>query len=135
MRDTARRLVTRPTLATLTGVAAAAAFCGAVGLAAGVLDPGPALTGRLPFDSPAFAALTLALAVGVPMTATAVRAVADRPHAGELGMLAGALLVGWTGVQLVVLRAFSWPQPVTVVAGLVVFALGWRVHSSLPPRR
>jgi hypothetical protein len=134
MKESDHRTVTHSGLALLTGCVAVIAFGGAVGLAAGLFEPGTVTGERLPSGNPALPALVLALVVGVPMTAAAVRAATGRAHTAELAMLAGALLVGLTGAQLLVVRAFSWPQPLVVVAGLVVFATGWRLHGHAPVR-
>jgi hypothetical protein len=126
--------VRQPWLASLTGLLATTAFAGAVALGTGTMDLGGPVTERLPFQSTVFGGVALALVVGVPMAAAAVRAAMGRPHAAELAMLAGVLLVGWIGVQLMVIRTFSWLQPAMVAAGLAVFAAGWWPHNRSTPR-
>lgn len=122
----------RAGLAVLAGFVAVAALGGAAALAFGAIDMGEVINGRLPWHSPALGGLALALFVAVPMAAVAVSAAAGNAHVGELAMAAGGLLVGWIGVQLVVIRTFSWLQPVMVAAGLAVFAMGLllRTHSA-----
>ncbi|MEV4129575.1 hypothetical protein [Nocardia sp. NPDC049707] len=45
--------------------------------------------------------------------------------AGALGLITGVLdLVGWIMVQLIVIREFSWLQPICVAFGLAVLLLG-----------
>lgn len=119
---------THPALARITGVVALLALLRALALTTGVFDPGHTITARLPFQSTALGGLTLALIVVVPMATTALWASAGHPRAGELAMLAGVLLVCWIGVQLIVIRTFTWVQPVMVVVGLAVFATGWWLH-------
>lgn len=124
MRDTQ----VRPWLAFLAGFVAVSAFAGAVALGTGAIDLGAQISDRLPFRSPVLGGFALALVVGLPMAVAAVRAATGRSHAGELAMLAGVLLVGWIGVQLIIIRTFSWLQPAMVAAGLAVFAAGWWLH-------
>lgn len=123
-----RDLVTQSRLARLAGLVAAAALARAIALTTGFFDPGPLITGRLPFESPTLGGLALALVVAAPMAATARWAGAGHPRASGSAMFAGALLVSWTGVQLMVIRTFTWIQPAMVVVGLVVFAAGWSLH-------
>jgi hypothetical protein len=118
-------LVTHPRLARLAGLVAVAALARALALTTGLFDPGPLITGRLPFESPTLGGLALALIVAAPMAATAMWAGAGHPHAGGSAMFAGILLVCWIGVQLMVIRTFTWIQPAMVVVGLAVFAAGW----------
>lgn len=117
--------VTHPGLARLAGIVAVAALARALALTTGFFDPGPEITARLPFESPALGGLALALVVATPMAATAVWAGAGHPRAGGSAMFAGVLLICWIGVQLMVIRTFTWIQPAMVVVGLMVFAAGW----------
>lgn len=118
----------RPWLAALAFFVALNAVGGAVALMTGAIDLGAEIGGRLPFDSQVVGGLALASIVGVPMAVAGVYAATGRVHTAEVAMLAGALLVGWIGVQLLVIRTFSWLQPAMVVAGLLVFAAGRRMH-------
>jgi hypothetical protein len=120
--------VTHSGLARLAGLVAVAALARALALTTGLFDPGPLITGRLPFESPALGGLALALIVAAPMAATAMWASAGHPRASGSAMFAGVLLVCWIGVQLMVIRTFTWIQPAMVVVGLAVFAAGWSLH-------
>lgn len=124
MTATHRSHVTHLGLARLTGLVALVSAVRALALATGAFDPGPAITERLPFHSPAVAGLALALVVAVPMATTAAWIRAEHPHAAEATMLAGILLICWIGVQLMVIRTFTVIQPLMVVVGLAVFAAG-----------
>lgn len=128
MTQTNRRTVAHPWLAGLTGCVGISALAGAAAMAGGAIDMGEEINNRLPFGSPTLGALALALVVGVPMAATAVRAATGGTRAAELAMGTGALLVGWIGVQLLVIRTFSWLQPVMAVAGIAVFLTGAYLH-------
>ncbi len=124
---TSRRANTR--LALLAGFVAVNALAGSVLVAVGVVDFGNTVTARLPFHSTTFAAVALALVVGVPMAVVTVLAAAGHPRAAEAAMVAGALLVGWIGVQFAVIRTFSLLQPVMFIAGAGVFLAGVAVRS------
>lgn len=121
--------VTHLGLARLAGLVAVVALARALTLTTGFYDPGPEITGRLPFESPAFSGLALVLFVTTPMAATAVWASTRHPRASGSAMFAGIMLICWIGVQLVVIRTFTWIQPTMVVVGLTVFAAGWLLHS------
>lgn len=115
-------------LARVAGVVAVLALLRSLALTTGMFDPGHTITARLPFQSTALGGLTLALSVVIPMAATALWAGAGHPRAGEVAMLAGVLLLCFIGVQLMVIRTFTWIQPVMVVVGLTIFATGWWLH-------
>ena len=120
---------TAPRLALLAGFVAVNALAGSVLMTTGSLDFGDPVSGRLPFHSTVFAAVALAVVVGLPMAVTAALAATGHPRTAEAAMVAGALLVGWIGVQGVVIRTFSMLQPVMVVAGAAVFIAGVTVRS------
>ena len=118
-----------PWLAVLTGAVAVNALAGSALMVTGVLDFGDTVTARLPLHSTTLAALALAVIVGLPMAGAAVLAARGHPRAVEAAMLAGALLVGWIGVQLTVIRTFSPLQPVMAAAGVAVFLAGVAARS------
>ncbi|QLY28587.1 hypothetical protein H0264_24995 [Nocardia huaxiensis] len=118
-----------------SGFVAAWAYAGALGLAGGGIDLGSAATQRLPFDSPVFAGVALLLVVAVPMTAAAVAVARGERRAPELAMAAGTLLIGWIIAQLLIIHVFSWLQPVSVVFGAAVPALGMALRSRAARRR
>jgi hypothetical protein len=120
---------TNTRLALLAGFVAVNALAGSALVAAGVVDFGNTVTARLPFHSTAFAAIALALVVGLPMAVVTVLAATGHPRAAEAAMIAGALLVGWIGVQLAVIRTFSLLQPVMLIVGTAVFLTGVAVRS------
>jgi len=125
---------THPGLALGTGLLAVSALAGGAALAAGVMDMGPAVIARFPFHSPLFGGLALAVVVGLPMAAVAYLAAVGHALAASSAMAAGVLLVGWIGVQVLVIRTFSWLQPAMALAGTAVFLGGWLVHRSLSDR-
>ncbi|QIS03684.1 hypothetical protein F5X71_16360 [Nocardia brasiliensis] len=107
-----------------SGVVAIWAFAGALGLITGVIGLGAGLEQRLPLHSPVFAGVLLAVVVGVPMTVTGVLAARNDERTPVVAMAAGLVLVGWIAVQLAVIREFSVLQPICVLFGLIVLALG-----------
>ncbi|MFC6012530.1 hypothetical protein [Nocardia lasii] len=119
MMSTLRRLDPRQSvLCLIAGLLAIWAFAGAFALITGALDLGPLARARLPWQSPVLAGAMLALVVGVPMTVVAFVRTA------QTTMLAACALIGWILLQLLVLREFSWIQPVCVILAVIVAALG-----------
>ncbi|MFC4128438.1 hypothetical protein [Nocardia rhizosphaerae] len=114
----------RAALCLLSGMLATWAFAGALGLIAGVVTLGPAAESRLPWQSPILAGFLLAVVVGLPMTVVALTAADDDPATARTTLTAAVALIGWILVQLVVLREFSWLQPVCVILAVIVAALG-----------
>ncbi len=114
----------RVTLAAYAGFIALSAYCGSIGLISGLLPVNASLAERLPFHSPVFGGIALALAVGLP--ASFVAALSWRGHARtpDAGALAGLLLVGWIAVELAIAREFSALQVVYAAAGAGLIALG-----------
>ena len=104
---------------------AISAYGGAIGLATGA-DLGHELNQRLPFHSPVFGAVALALIVGVPSTVVAALAKRGDPRADTALVGAGVLLIGWIAVELAFIREFQFLQVVYVIVGLVYVALGRR---------
>jgi hypothetical protein len=104
------------------------ALGGAVALATGFMDMGTAVDARFPFHSTVLAGVALALVVAVPMAVAAYLSWTGSVHAAEAAMAAGALLVGWIAVQLVIIRTFSWLQPAMATAGALVFLAGLLIH-------
>ncbi|AFU01615.1 MULTISPECIES: hypothetical protein [Nocardia] len=126
------------TVCLVSGVVAIWAFAGSLGLITGVIGLGADLDQRLPFRSPVFGGLMLAVVVGLPMTAAGVLAARDDERTPIFAMVAGLALIGWIAVQIAVIREFSVLQPICVLLGLIVLAVGavqFRVghrHSSEP---
>ncbi|RDI68276.1 hypothetical protein [Nocardia pseudobrasiliensis] len=115
-------------LVLLAGIVAVWAFAGAAGLGSGVISLGSAVEGRLPWHSPTFAAVMLALIVGLPMAATSYLAAAADRRAGTAALVSGAALIGWILVQLALIRTGSWLQPICVALGVTILALGARLR-------
>ncbi|MFD7659668.1 hypothetical protein ACFV4N_37320 [Actinosynnema sp. NPDC059797] len=124
----------RITTVTVAGFVALNAIAGSIGFLGGGIDMGPAITARFPWHSPVVAGISLLLAIGVPMTAVVVLALRrDRRWSGA-AVIAGLLLITWIVVQVVVIRTFSWMQPVSVLAGLIVLVAGrWNGEASEVP--
>lgn len=101
-----------------------AALAGAVGLATGTLSLDGDLDERLPFASPVFGGVALAVIVAVPFAVVAAMAW----HGDERGDLAaagaGVLLVGWIVVQLAFLRSPSFFHVLYVAVGGLFVWLG-----------
>jgi hypothetical protein len=121
---------THPALARIAGLIALLALLRSLALTTGFFDPGHPIIDRIPFQSTALVGLTLVLMVAVPMATTALWARTGHPRAGEVAMLAGVLLLCWIGMQLMVIRTFTWLQPVMAVVALAVFATGWWLHGA-----
>ena len=121
---TTERTRRHPWLALGAGVVSVSALGGAVTLATGSMALGATVEARFPFHSTVLAGFALALVVALPMAVAAYLSWTGSAHAAETAMAAGALLVGWIAVQLVVIRTFSWLQPAMALAGVLVFAVG-----------
>lgn len=96
---------------------AAAAWFGMAGLIGGWLTLGDTVTERLPFSSPDVAGLALGAFVAVPSSVLATLAWRGDRRTGPMAIRVGAMLIGWIVVQLLVIRTFSWFQPVCVAVG------------------
>ncbi|MEU4813726.1 hypothetical protein AB0H20_31380 [Nocardia fluminea] len=114
----------RSVLCLITGILATWAFAGALALITGALALGPAAESRLPWQSPILAGVMLALVVGLPMTIAALTAAHEDRNLAQTAMVAACALIGWILLQLLVLREFSWLQPVCVILAVAVAALG-----------
>ena len=127
MDDTSPHARRRTGLALFAGVNATAAWGGALGLISGALSFGDDLDARLPFDSLVLAGLALGLLIAVPLTTLTVAAWVGDPRTNTLSTAVGAMLIGWIGVQVVVLHAFSWFHPIYLVVGATFVFLGGRL--------
>lgn len=112
--------------ALLAAFVAVSAFGGALGLMFGAIDFGATTTGRLPFDSPVFAGIALAVVVGLPALAAAWFAARNEDRTDASAVVAGLALMAWIVVELATIRSFSWLQPLYFVLGAGMFALGQR---------
>jgi hypothetical protein len=111
-------------LAAYAGFIALSANFGSIGMISGLLPVRPPLAQRLPFHSPVFAGIALALIVGLPASFVAALAWREHPRTRDAATLAGMLLVGWIAVELAVAREFSVFQAVYAAAGAGLIALG-----------
>ncbi|HAN34852.1 MAG TPA: hypothetical protein DCQ52_05210, partial [Acidimicrobiaceae bacterium] len=111
-------------LAVAAGLTALVAAGGATGLVGGFIDIGDRLQSRLPFASPVFGGVALALIVALPFAILAGRAWSGRPGTGAAAVFAGALLVGWIVVEVAFLRELSFLHPLCVVVGGAFVVVG-----------
>ncbi|TQM78938.1 hypothetical protein FHX81_1227 [Saccharothrix saharensis] len=127
----------RVTTVLVAGFVALNAMAGSFGLLGGGIDMGPTITGLFPWHSAAVAGISLLAVVGVPMATAVLLALRRDQRWSVASMAAGLVLVGWIVVQVAVIRTFSWMQPASVIAGLVVYAAGRRGRnaSDVPVRR
>jgi hypothetical protein len=103
---------------------AASAYFGAIGMISGLLAVPDSLAERLPFDSPVFGGIALALIVALPCTALAVLAWRRHPRTFDAATLAGLALVGWIVIEVAIVRQFSMLQVVFGAAGLGLVLAG-----------
>lgn len=116
-------------LAALGAGVAISALGGAWGLMSGSIDLGTKVTGRLPFESPGFAGLALAVIVGLPALALTWLAARRDERADLSAVAAGGALIGWIVVELAFIRETSWLQALFAAVGLVLIVLGQRDRS------
>jgi hypothetical protein len=114
----------RAALAAYAGFIALSAFFGSVGMISGLLHVVAPLAARLPFHSPVFAGIALALVVGLPASFVAVLAWRRHPRTPDAAELSGLLLVGWIATELAIARQFSVLQVVYAAAGAGLITLG-----------
>ena len=92
----------RVALAVYAGFIALSACFGSAGMISGLLPVGAPLADRLPWHSPVFAGIALALVVGLPASVVAVLSWRRHPRTRDAAALAGLLLVGWIAVELTI---------------------------------
>ncbi|MGW0325598.1 hypothetical protein [Nocardia sp. NPDC003183] len=114
----------RSVLCLITGFLATWAFAGALALITGALTLGPTAEDRLPWQSPILAGVLLALVVGLPMTVVTLDAAREDKRTAQTAMIAACALIGWILLQLLILREFSWLQPLCVVLAITIATLG-----------
>jgi hypothetical protein len=82
-----------------------------------------------PFGTWVLPGILLLLLVAAPMASAAiVEVVVGGRRAYEASMIAGAVLVGWIGAQVVILRRFFFLQPILFAVGVLVVLFAWLVH-------
>ena len=114
----------RRALTGYAGFIAVSAYAGSIGMISGLLPVSASLAERLPFHSPVFSGIALALVVGVPSSYVAVLSWRRHPRTPDAAALAGLLLVGWVAVELAVVGQFSALQAVYAAAGAGLIAVG-----------
>ncbi len=105
-------------------IVAVSAFGGTWGLASGTLDLGHTVNQRLPFHSPVFGGIALAVVVGGPAVIVAVLALRRDPRIEVACTGAGFLLLGWIAVEVAFIRELSFLQVVYAAAGVAYVVLG-----------
>lgn len=118
----------RRALLAVSGFSAVNAIAGGLGLILTGLGVPQEQLASTPFDSFTVPGLLLAGVVGGTM-ATATAAVWQRvPWAGEVAMVAGAIMLGWIAIESVMIADGRSLQ--VTVAGLAVatLLLGWRLR-------
>jgi hypothetical protein len=99
------------------------AFAGAIALISGGIDSGEAIS-RLPFGSPVFGGIALAVVNGVLPAVAFVGARRGRQWARAGHLLVGSALVGWIVVQVVILGPpIAWLQVLYFIWGLTIIGL------------
>ncbi len=98
------------------------AFSGAVGLISGGVDLGEVST-DLPFASPAFGGVALAVLNGLLPTVVAVAALRRARWAGAGHLVVGTVLVAWIVIQIAFIGLIWWLQVVYLAYGVVLQAL------------
>lgn len=80
---------------------------------------------RLPVDTWTLPGVALLLTVAVPQLVAAWFVWRHDPRAGVVGLVAGAALVLWIVVQLLLLQRYFFLQPVIAGLGVLEMALAW----------
>ncbi|HYN66442.1 MAG TPA: hypothetical protein VES93_06100 [Ornithinibacter sp.] len=111
-------------LAVLLLVAANAVY-GGIGLVANGMGMPLEWLDRLPVDTWTLPGVALVLTVAVPQLVAAWFVWRRAPRAGVVGLVAGAALVLWIAVQLMVLQRYFFLQPVIAGLGVLEMALAW----------
>jgi hypothetical protein len=111
-------------MAAYAALIAASAYFGAIGMISGLLAVPDSLAGRLPFDSPVFGGIALALVVALPCTALADLAWRQHPRTFDAATLAGLALIGWIVIEVGIVHQFSMLQVAFATAGLGLVLVG-----------
>ena len=81
-----------------------------------------------PFDSYLIPSLILIVVIGGAHTVASDRMGRNMPGAPAVSLVAGAILMGWIGVQITLIGYVSWLQPAVALAALANLALAWGLH-------
>src|SRR5664279_237040 len=111
-------------VALCAAIVSVSAYFGTVGLAFGLLPVDAAMSANLPFHSPVFGGVALAVVVAIPTMWLTWLAWRGHPRTADAATLAGLLLVGWIVVEIVVIRELSLLQGVYALAGIALVCLG-----------
>jgi hypothetical protein len=113
-------------LAAGAGLVACSAWFGAAGLAFGFLRLPDRLVRRLPFGSTVVSGLALALVVAVPYSALAIAAWRGDRRTTLASFACGLVMIGWIAVEVLVVREFSFLQPLMGGVGIAFGLVGRR---------
>ena len=90
-----------------------------------------------PFPNYLIPGLFLFLVNGVGSLIGATMSFRCQRHAGLTAMALGAIMMGWLGIQVMVIGAVHWLQPFMFGLGLLEAALGYLVYrrkTAVPPK-
>jgi hypothetical protein len=104
---------------------ATSAVYGGVGLIVNGMGMPDEWLANLPVDTWTWPGVALLVTVALPQLVAAWLVVRRHRWAAFAGLLAGAGLVLWIGVQLALLQRYFFLQPVIAGLGLVEMALAW----------
>ncbi|WP_227981360.1 hypothetical protein [Nocardia spumae] len=120
----------RALLAGTAGAVAACAFAGSVVLITRRSAGGDDLARTLGWHSLVAGAVILALVVGIPMAVTAGSVLVGDRRAATVAVASGTLLICWVLGQMAVVHTLSWLQPVYLLLGVGVAALGLHIRTA-----
>jgi hypothetical protein len=123
----ARRPTPRYILGTLLVFAALNAFAGGwYGLAGAKGVPKEWLHGS-PFRDYFGPSLILVVLVGGSFFLAAVAVFGRWRHARMFAIAAAAIVLAWLAVEVAIISYVSWMQPATMIGGLLILVLAWRL--------
>lgn len=105
-------------LAAVLAIVAASAVYGGIGLATTGIGMSQSMLAGTPFSSWTLPGVALLVFVAVPQAVAAVLVVRCHRWAALAAIVAGAGLVGWIGVEILVVGQYFVLQPVIVALGL-----------------
>ena len=121
----------RGVLIAVTGFSAFSAVGGGIGLLVNGLGIPESQLENTPFDSFIVPGLLLAFVVGGSMATATISAWQRVPWAGDVAIVAGAIMLGWIAVESVMITD-GRPLQVTVgVLSLLTIALGYLLRNAV----